>query len=277
MGFLAKLAVALGLARPAAAVATATADTPQDEMFARMRAAFPFEIVTVPGGGALAEWEKLKRRGSGWPVIVGDDEALGRVLEGYSIDDTSVFPMPPDAPYQMPAPRSVDEVLAIADEIDVPAELQRQFDDEYGEDPFELPEGEWPAPGEVGQMELTVNRDILTGKPFARTHIVIVPTDDPTQVPAYLRWGNWNACPAPEIHVAVHRRWRDQYGAQIVGISGDVINMRVTRRPATREEAMALAHEQFLYCSDIVLQGTETLEPLAAGLMESDWWYFWWD
>ncbi len=275
MGFLAKLAVALGLARPAAAAAAA--DTPQDETFVRMRAAFPYEIVTVPGSRALAEWEKLKKRGSGWPVIVGDDEALGRVLEGYSIDDASIFPVPPDAGYRLPAPRSVEEILAAADKIDVPAELQRLFDDEYGDDPFELPEGEWPAPGEVEQMALTVHRDIRTGRPFARTHIVIVPADDPTQVPAYLRWGNWNACPAPEIHVAVHRRWRDQYGAQIVGMSSDVINMRVTHRPATREEALALAKEQYLYCSDIVLQGTDTLEPLAAGLMESDWWYFWWD
>ena len=79
------------------------------------------------------------------------------------------------------------------------------------------------------------------------------------------------------MHVAVHRKWREEYGAQIVGISGDTINMRVSRRPATREEALALAREQFLYCSDLVLQGTETLEVLAASLMESDWWYFWWD
>ena len=108
-------------------------------------------------------------------------------------------------------------------------------------------------------------------------HLAIIPTDDPTQVPAYLRWGNWNACPAPEVHVAVHRKWRAQYGAEIVGISGDVIDMRVTKRPKTREEALALAKEQYLYCSDIVLQGTETLEALAASLMDSDWWYFWWD
>ena len=277
MGFFAKLAVVLGLARPAVAASTTAQAAPEDESFASMRAAFPFEIVTVPGGQALAEWEKLKKRGSGWPVIIGNDEALGRVLEGYSIDDPSVFPMPADAAYQLPAPRSVEEILAAADKIDVPAELQRLFDEEYGDDPFELPEGEWPALGEASRMTLTVDRDIMTGKPFERTHILIVPTDDPTQVPAFLRWGGWNACPAPEVHVAAHRRWRAQYGAEIVGISSDVINMRVARRPATREEALALAREQYLYCSDIVLQGTETLEPLAAGLMESDWWYFWWD
>lgn len=119
--------------------------------------------------------------------------------------------------------------------------------------------------------------EIRTGAPLAQVHIVVVPTDDPTAVPAYLRWGGWNACPGPEMHVATLRRWRDAYGAELVGMSGDVLNLKVTRRPASRDEAMALAFEQFLYCPDIVLQGTNTFEPLALALMEGDWWYFWWD
>jgi hypothetical protein len=40
---------------------------------------------------------------------------------------------------------------------------------------------------------------------------------------------------------------------------------------------MELAQEQYDFCPDIVLQGTGTLEPLAATLMASDWWFFWWD
>jgi hypothetical protein len=52
---------------------------------------------------------------------------------------------------------------------------------------------------------------------------------------------------------------------------------RVVVEYRSREEAMALAQEHYELCSDIVLQGPGTLEPLAATLMASDWWFFWWD
>lgn len=275
LGLLGKLAAVFGLTRASAASAGGGA---LDEISARMRSAFPYEIVTVPGSRGLAEWEALAKRGHGWPVILGGDEALERVLEGFSMDDQSVFPMPtyPDLP-PWPEPKSPREILVAAEKIEVGAELQRRFDEEYGEDPFELEEGEWPAHGSMVHQGPVVTADVLTGQLLDRVHLAIVPTEDPAEVAAFLRWGGWNACPPPEVHVAVHRKWQAEYGAQVVGMSGDVIDMRVTRRPATREEALALAKEQYLYCSDIVLQGTETLEPLAAGLMESDWWYFWWD
>ncbi|WP_278985274.1 DUF4253 domain-containing protein [Sphingobium yanoikuyae] len=92
-----------------------------------------------------------------------------------------------------------------------------------------------------------------------------------------MRWGNWNACPSPEIHVAALRYWHHRYGAELIGLNGDTINMRASRRPSTKAEALNLARDQFYYCADIVYQGTETLAPLAAGLMDSDWWFFWWD
>ncbi len=55
------------------------------------------------------------------------------------------------------------------------------------------------------------------------------------------------------------------------------MNIRVKQRPQTREAAIDLAREQYVYCNDIVDQGVGTLSVLAAVLMESDWWYFWWD
>jgi hypothetical protein len=106
---------------------------------------------------------------------------------------------------------------------------------------------------------------------------VLVPTDDWTTVPAHLRWGGWNACPAPEYHIAALRAWRDRFGAELVGLAFDTMNLRVARRPQTRPEALDIAREQYLYCSDIVDQGVGTLSALAATLMASDWWFFWWD
>jgi Domain of unknown function (DUF4253) len=51
----------------------------------------------------------------------------------------------------------------------------------------------------------------------------------------------------------------------------------VAVRPKTREEALALARDQYVYCADNIDQGVRTYSALAAALMESDWWYFWWD
>lgn len=279
MGLLARIAALLGTSRSARALAESPAQPSavENEGTSAMRAAFPFPVHTVPGAQALAQWERLKAQGQGWPVIVGDDEALERIMEQFSIDDPAVFPPPAQVVDLVPPMRSPKEILAAADAIDITAKLRELFDYEYGEDPIEIEPGEWPDPGSVTPMTLTVDSDILSGRKHPQVHIVVLPTSEAAAVPAYLRWGGWNACPVPEVHVALHRKWARDYGAEIVGISGDVINVRAARRPATRDEAMALAHEQFLYCSDIVLQGTDTMEPLAMSLIESDWWYFWWD
>jgi hypothetical protein len=106
---------------------------------------------------------------------------------------------------------------------------------------------------------------------------VLVPASKPTDVPAVVGFGDWNECPAPEFHVALHRRWQERYGAELVGMSSDVIEMRVARPPRSRDDAMALAQEQYAYCDDIVHQGVESLSALAATLLEGTVWFFWWD
>jgi hypothetical protein len=73
------------------------------------------------------------------------------------------------------------------------------------------------------------------------------------------------------------REWRDAYGAEVVALCGDVLELRVKRRPKTREQALTLARQIYRYCPDSVDQGTETLAPLAAIFMTSDWWWLWWD
>jgi len=132
---------------------------------------------------------------------------------------------------------------------------------------------DWPpqSPG------LTVATDLTGGKPLDKVHIALIPTKDWTEIPAYLRWGGWNDCPGPEYHVAALRSWRDRYGVELIGVSGDSLNLRASRRPATHEEAIALAREQYAYCTDIIEQGAQTLSVLAAQLYYDNWWFFWWD
>jgi len=227
--------------------------------------------VETTGEQALAKWEELKTAGRGVPVIVGN--AIDDVVESFSPENAAASGI-----------GSLDETLAAASAIRFPEDFLRMrreeekaaaISDEELEE-FQPDEGEWPAEAPAAPG-LTVTYDLLTHQAHPRVYIVLVPTDDPTTIPAHLRWGGFNACPRPEYHIAALRHWRDRYGAELVGLDMATLNVRVARRPATPEEALELARLQYEYCHDIVDQGVDTLSALAASLMAHDWWYFWWD
>jgi hypothetical protein len=119
--------------------------------------------------------------------------------------------------------------------------------------------------------------DLVSGNFHDRVHILLLPTRNGWEAPAYLRWGDWNACPPPEYHVAALRHWHQRFGAELVGINGDTMNVKARTRPKDREQSLKLARDLCGYCPDIVDQGVGSIAALAAGLMASDWWYLWWD
>jgi hypothetical protein len=133
--------------------------------------------------------------------------------------------------------------------------------------------GDWPATPEA--MEFSAGSSYPGGAPTR--HIVILPTHDATEAPAYLNFGGWNACPAPEYQIAALRRWRDQFGASLATCGCDLLELSVARRPTGREAAMALAREHYDYCNDLIDQGFGDFARLAGSLTVSDWWSFWWD
>jgi hypothetical protein len=92
-----------------------------------------------------------------------------------------------------------------------------------------------------------------------------------------LKYGAWNECPQPEVHCAFHREWESRWRAQITGMSGDVVECLVLKPPSKKDEAVRLAWEQYWYCPDIVEQGCGSVAELAATLLNSAYWFFWWD
>jgi hypothetical protein len=268
-------------------------------------ASFPFARIETIGDQALATWEGLVASGRGAPVVVGDDVALARLAEMVPdlpalgrkstkeiLEISNQIRHPDDLISQQAndlakAHERLPQLLQPRADAPLPDFMQAAFPGSVSKQSREdliaamlresEPEvGEWPTTAPESP-QLSVAVDLRSGAPLSRAHIVILPTDDWTTIPAYLRWGNWNGCPAPEYHVAALRSWRDRFGAELVGLSHDVMNIRVRRKPGTRAEALDLAREQYSYCSDIVEQGVGTLSALAAALMENDWWYFWWD
>lgn len=236
-----------------------------------LKAALGYPVEEVHGSKALVRWRQLRAAGQGYPVIVGGPEDFAQFVEQADF-----------AEREDPA-----EVIAAALAYRFPEALMeakreelREYLERYPEDgpleQFEADIGEWPevAPEDPG---LTVHADVLSNKPYARCFIVIFPTDKGYEVPAYANWGGWNANPGPEVHVAALRSWGERYGAELVGMNAATLNLAVTHRSSSREEALALAREQYAYCNDIVDQGVGSLANLAAACTESDWWYFWWD
>lgn len=235
--------------------------------------AIGIELVTSTGTEALGRWSALKDGRRGVPIMIGGDEELERILEAGlpNLDEIAA---------------TIARADTLGQEFDILAyrrkeaqRLRERLDAEgkvEGTDEFQPEVGEWPNQPEVIAGP-TVANDILSETPLPRVHLLLVPTKTNAEIPAWLGWGNWNANPSAEVHIAMLRKWGKSYGAELVGASSDTMNLRVSRRPKTRTEAMTLAREMYGYCPDLVDQGTQEFAPLAALLMASDYWYFWWD
>ena len=89
--------------------------------------------------------------------------------------------------------------------------------------------------------------------------------------------GRLECLSSPRENCAAFRYWGEKYGAKIISITHDIVECTVERLPKDPEEALELAEEQYAYCTDLVDQGTGTLENLAASLLVSHTWFFWWD
>jgi hypothetical protein len=125
--------------------------------------------------------------------------------------------------------------------------------------------------------DITVHLDILSGEPKPEVYIALVPVVKSWMIPVFLKTGSWNDCPNPEEHAAIFKYWDEKYGISVVGITTDVIELEVHNPPTTKAQALQLAQEQFIYCPDIVYQGTQTIAALASTLLNGKIWFFWWD
>jgi uncharacterized protein DUF4253 len=216
--------------------------------------------VTRTGEEAIDAWFVLRECVAGrgwWPVVLGPDERVDRVGEDleFNLEGTS--------------PRALIEK---ARAIDADAWLAEQGAD-GAPDACEWSDEIRIAPNRT----FTVATNILTQRSYPRVTIGLVPAAEPWEVPAYLGLGGWNECPSPEVHAAIMRRWHERFGAQIAGYTGDVVELHIARPVEDPDTAVALARAQYAYCPDVVDQGVGTLEALAALLVGSTVWYFWWD
>jgi|APTNR8051073442_1049403.scaffolds.fasta_scaffold01789_8 hypothetical protein len=253
-----------------------TTSTPAAEasenMSKLMRDNFPYEIITVTGESAYAEWQRLRDLGNSYPVVIGNDESLDSVIETFDMNSSALE----GATLPGLVLRTPEQIIAAADLISLPSDLKKWQRITHSEE-LNAPKENWPSTPMLFSNGLTVATDILNGRFYDNVHIVLIPTQISWEVPAFLQWGNWNACPPSEYHVAALKKWNELYGAELVGFSGDVLDIKIQRKPSSRNEAITLAREIYYYCPDTVDQGAGSITELAAALKNSNWWSIWWD
>ena len=138
--------------------------------------------------------------------------------------------------------------------------------------------GDWPRRAQRNdRLAVCYEIGIFGKKTKPKVSIALIPTCEPWQAIARLRFGGWNDCPYPEEHRMVMKYWFENHAAVPAALTHDIVEMYADRPVEEREDTLKLAREQYAYCYDIVLQGTETLQALAAGLLNNPYWYFWWD
>lgn len=215
----------------------------------------------VPAKEAVSQWQALRNIVDAmgyWPVLFGradlwefDAMATEHAWEG-----------------------STGTIVQMASAVDAVDWLQTRV----AADPeaYECDDGTWPVDVQPSTT-FTIPTRYATKESLPRVLVALVPTAIGWHVPAVLRYGSWGKGNRPEEHVRMFKRWNDLYGAEVIGMLPDLIEMYVPRPPIDRAQALQLSWEQFVYCRDIVYQGTQTLAALAALLLQGPAWFFWWD
>lgn len=221
---------------------------------------FPYELVSVPGENAVKQALRWRDdwRGTFTPVILGPTKDFALLMDGTEA-----------------ITESPQQIIERANNISLEHWFATRLEEPGLLD--ELTDASAWKPREADADDFASVKDYLSKRFHRQVWVAKIPTALPCDVPAWLRLGGWNACPATEEHVAVWKRWQEKYGAEILCVTGDVIEATVTRPPKDREACYALAREQFAYCEDIVTQGTGSIDALASGLPGASSWFFWWD
>lgn len=227
----------------------------------------PVPFTLVPGASALDLVFRMHRtHPDAHAVILAAPSGLGTQFD--------VFDDMPSAGETLARAEALTPEAWLAGTAEADAAFAREYPGE-GAGP---PHGPWPEESDP-QRGFSGVRDVLTQQHLAEVVVALSPAPVARwwETAAHLRFGGWNECPEPAVHVMLHRLWAERYGARLVTMAFDVIELQITKPIQSREEALEMAQLHYAYCSDVIDQGSETLENHAASLIDATSWYFWWD
>ncbi|MFD9688836.1 DUF4253 domain-containing protein [Kitasatospora sp. NPDC059088] len=118
-------------------------------------------------------------------------------------------------------------------------------------------------------------RQLLRARPSLR--IGLVRADDGAHALAACGWNGTNGHGDTGEIAAVLHSWQHRFGARLVGVGADSLELSVAAPPRSREEALLVAAEHAAFCPDNLFQAEEGLAGYAEELVDAVHWGFWWD
>ncbi|MCW2945198.1 MAG: hypothetical protein JWR24_1915 [Actinoallomurus sp.] len=115
--------------------------------------------------------------------------------------------------------------------------------------------------------------ELLTGRPLG-----LVPVERGADALAAIGWqGARHHNPWTAPLAAVVRSWEERFGARVVGIGFNTLDLSVAAPPATLRHALHVAAEHSTFCPETIIQGPGTLAGYAEQIRGSHSWSFWWE
>jgi len=104
------------------------------------------------------------------------------------------------------------------------------------------------------------------------TALIFLPVSEPWDTLAYLNWYG-TSYPGAQYFIALGRRWRQRFGAELVAHFGTMLQCFVFRPPKTLDEAWQLAREHDLAAPCTLALPGISLRHHAVGLIGHDRWF----
>ncbi len=205
------------------------------------------------GSSAVDRWRALRgvHRSTGlWPVLLGPRDQLGETSSVFGGDhEPAAF---------------LDGMRAQPHEV-LTRLLRRTAGDAITQERPRLP----------SRLDELPEHFTVTDEPGV---LAVVPAAAGWQLPGLVSWwGAANVEVEPADHVAVLRSWEHRFGAELVALTYDTVELAVRRPPTAPDQVLALAREMDAYCPDAAGQDFGSLEGLCLELVPRRSWRFWWD
>lgn len=219
--------------------------------------------VDVPLQNAFPTWLTLRdevAQTGRWPIMVGGAKSRA-MLHEERFD-------PLNTKENLESARALDAHQILRERFDDAVSLEEEDEDDAYDLDFDLSSLEG------------VNEDqewVSTFESEENITLALLPSLNGWEAPSHFGYGNWNDYPPVAEHVAILRHWQDAYGAELMVLTSDVVELSLPEPVRDPEVAKQAAIEWFAYSPDNVDQGVGSIRDLANALMGAWVWSSWWD
>jgi hypothetical protein len=200
-----------------------------------------------------------------WPVILGSD---AQVVDQLTWRLDLLARNAPGIP-DVATVRSAEELLV--EWMGDPAA------DEYLEDvPRHLAKLEADAASIRDRLAQRPDEAAIRALAGAPVHLALVPAAGGWEVPALLAWsGAEGSRKGGAEHLAILHYWHEQYGADLVAMGLEQLELLVDRPPTDARGAFELAVQHYAYCPALMDNLAPAIGALAATLLGRHWLFDW--